>query len=76
LAEEFEAKEIILVGMEFGDRIGKYSKDVSYDIEVKKRKLQAGKKLLEMLAKYSRSQLFDTSTRPVKGFVYFKIDKT
>jgi len=76
LAEEFEAKEIILIGMEFGNRIGKYSKYASYDIEVKKRKMQAGKKLLEMLAKHSRSQLFDTSTRPVKGFVYLKIDKT
>lgn len=74
LAEEFGAKEIILLGMEFGDRIGKYSKDSSQDIEVKKRKMEAGKKLLEMLAKHSRSQLFDTCTRPIRGFLYFKIN--
>jgi 2-amino-4-hydroxy-6-hydroxymethyldihydropteridine diphosphokinase len=40
---------------------------------LKRRKMQAGKKLLAMLAKNSRSQLFDTSPRPIKGFEFFRL---
>lgn len=68
LAEEFGAKKIVLVGMDFGPEIGKYSKAKVKDVELKKRKMQAGKRLLEVLAKQSRSQLFDTSKKPIKGF--------
>jgi 2-amino-4-hydroxy-6-hydroxymethyldihydropteridine diphosphokinase len=69
LAEEFGAKKIVLVGMDFGNTIGKYSKEKVKDPELKKQKMQAGKRLLEMLAKQSRSQLADTAKRPIKGFV-------
>lgn len=68
LAEEFGAKKIVLVGMDFGSQIGKYSKEKVKDEELKKRKMQAGKRLLKVLAKRSRSQLFDTSKKPIKGF--------
>jgi uncharacterized Rossmann fold enzyme len=68
LAEEFGAKKIVLVGMDFGNNIGKYSKEKVKDPELKKQKMQAGKRLLEMLAKQSRSQLVDTAPKPVKGF--------
>jgi len=68
LAEEFGAKRIILVGMDFGDSIGKYSKEKVKNPELKKQKMQAGKRLLEMLAKQSRAELADTAERPVKGF--------
>jgi 2-amino-4-hydroxy-6-hydroxymethyldihydropteridine diphosphokinase len=68
LAEEFGAKEIILIGMDFGLHIGKYSKKVTKNIELKKEKMKTGRQLLTMLAKRSRSQLFDTSKRPIKGF--------
>jgi 2-amino-4-hydroxy-6-hydroxymethyldihydropteridine diphosphokinase len=74
LAEEFGAREIVLVGMELGDRVGRYSKEAIVDIELKKKKMKAGKRLLEMLAKQSRSQLFDTSKRPIKGFTHFLIN--
>jgi uncharacterized Rossmann fold enzyme len=70
LAEEFGAKKIVLVGMDFGNSIGKYSskeKKVK-DPELKKQKMQAGRRLLEMLAKQSRSQLVDTAQKPIKGF--------
>jgi hypothetical protein len=30
--------------------------------------MQAGRRLLEMLAKQSRSQLVDTAQKPIKGF--------
>jgi uncharacterized Rossmann fold enzyme len=73
LAEEFRAQQIILLGMEFGPQVGKYSKNTVKDIELKKRKMQAGRKLLIMLAKRSQSQLFDTSSRPIKGFRYFRM---
>ena len=69
LAEEFGAKKIVLVGMDFGNRIGKYSKKKVKDAELKKQKMEAGKRLLEMLAKQSRSQLGDTAKRPIKGFI-------
>jgi hypothetical protein len=68
LAEEFEAKKIILVGMDLGNSIGRYSKEKVKDPELKKLKMQAGRRLLEMLAKQSRTQLADTAKRPVKGF--------
>ena len=72
LAEEFGAKKIVLVGMDFGDNIGKYSKKKVKDAELKKQKMAAGRRLLEMLAKQSHSQLADTAKRPVKGFLATK----
>ena len=71
LAEEFGAKEIILVGMEFGNSIGRYSKEKVKDSELKKQKMKAGRRLLETLAKQSRSRLSDTSKKPIKGFAPF-----
>jgi uncharacterized Rossmann fold enzyme len=71
LAEEFGAKEIILIGMDLGLHIGKYSKKVTKNIELKKEKMKTGRQLLEMLAKRSRSQLFDISKKPIKGFTPF-----
>lgn len=68
LADEFGAKEIVLVGMEFGDRIGEHSKKSLNNVQLKIDKMKAGKRLLEMLAKRSRSRLFDTSRKPIRGF--------
>lgn len=68
LADEFGAKKIVLVGMDFGSKIGKYSKKKVKDARLKKRKMEAGKELLEMLARRSRARLYDTSKRPIRGF--------
>jgi 2-amino-4-hydroxy-6-hydroxymethyldihydropteridine diphosphokinase len=73
LAEEFGAKKIVLIGMDFGNSVGKYSKKKVRDVELKKQKMVAGKRLLEMLAKQSRSQLADTAKKPVKGFAQLAI---
>jgi 2-amino-4-hydroxy-6-hydroxymethyldihydropteridine diphosphokinase len=73
LADEFRAKEIILVGMELKDRVSNYSTKVMKNAELKKAKMIVGRRLLEMLAKRSNSQLFDTSPRPIKGFRHFAI---
>ena len=67
LAENFHAKKIILFGMDFGDKIGKYSKKKVMDRKTKLKKLEYGKKLLEWLAKESDSALYTTS-KSIKGF--------
>jgi len=65
LANHFNAKKIILLGMDFGTRIGKYSKTRVLNRTTKIKKLRRGKKLLEWLAKKSESQLY--STTKIKG---------
>ncbi|RLG10171.1 hypothetical protein DRN73_08505 [Candidatus Pacearchaeota archaeon] len=52
LAEHFNAKLIILAGMDFGEKIGKYSGE--FIRERKLKKLKIGKKLIENLAKKSK----------------------
>jgi len=65
LASHFKAKKIILLGMDFGTRIGKYSKTKVPNRTTKIKKLRRGKKLLEWLAKKSGSNLY--STTKIKG---------
>jgi len=67
LANHFKAKKIILLGMDFGTRIGKYSKTRVISRTTKIKKLRRGKKLLEWLAKKSGSELY--STTKIKGFI-------
>jgi len=66
LANHFKAKKIILLGMDFGTRIGKYSKSTVVNRTIKIKKLRRGKKLLEWLAKKSESKLY--STTKIRGF--------
>ena len=66
LANHFKAKKIILLGMDFGTRIGKYSKATVVNRTIKIKKLRRGKKLLEWLAKKSESKLY--STTKIRGF--------
>ena len=66
LANHFKAKKIILLGMDFGVRIGKYSKPMGVNRNLKIAKLRRGKKLLEWLAEKSESDLY--STTKIKGF--------
>lgn len=73
LAEEFGAKDIVLIGMLFDNKIGPYSKEIVDNVKVKREKLQIAKKLLQVLAKNTKSNLFDTSQKPIIGFKYFKI---
>ena len=65
LANHFKAKKIILLGMDFGTRIGKYSKTIVPNRTTKIKKLHRGKELLEWLAKKSKSELY--STTKIKG---------
>jgi uncharacterized Rossmann fold enzyme len=67
LANHFHAKKIILLGMDFGTKIGKYSKITVSNRMLKIAKLRRGKKLLEWLAEKSDSDLY--STTKIKGFM-------
>lgn len=67
LASHFGAKKIVLFGMDFGTRIGKYSKTSNADKKTKRKKLKYGKALLEWLATKSKSEFF-TLSKPIKGF--------
>lgn len=71
LAEELGANRIVLVGMDLGNEIGKHhSKSAVQDSDLKRAKMKVAKKLLAMLAIRTRSELFDTSLSPVKGFAH------
>jgi len=67
LARYFGAKRIILFGMDFGYKIGAYSKEGRYNRVVKLQKLRKARSLLEWLALRDRCELYTTS-EPVNGF--------
>mgnify|MGYP003334570550 CR=1 FL=1 len=67
LANYFGAKKIILIGMDFGKNIGKYSKTKKSERKIKLKKLYHGKKLLEWLATKRKNGLYTTS-EPIRGF--------
>jgi uncharacterized Rossmann fold enzyme len=67
LANYFGASKIILIGMDFGTQIGKYSKKVICNKSLKLKKLRKGKSLLEWLAQKSNADLYTTS-HSISGF--------
>jgi len=67
LASYFKAKKIILFGMDFGNKIGKFSQTKTTERKTKFKKLKKAKLLLEWLSKKSSSDLFTTSS-PIDGF--------
>jgi len=67
LARHFNAKKIVLFGMDFGSKIGKYSKEKIPNKITKIKKLRRGKKLLEWLASKNSLELYTTS-KPILGF--------
>ena len=73
LANHFRASKIILIGMDFGIHIGKYSKARTYNKSLKLKKLTKGKSLLEWLAPKSNSDLYTTSNSII-GFKNIKIE--
>ena len=67
LASYFDAKKIILFGMDFGNQVGKFSNTKRSDREIKLKKLEIGKDLLIWLSTITKSELFTTS-KPIEGF--------
>ncbi len=72
LANHFGASKIILIGMDFGIHVGKYSKDGEYNRPVKIKKMRKAKSLLEWLASKSNVDLYTTS-QPITGFKNIKL---
>ncbi len=72
LANHFGASRIIMIGMDFGIHIGKYSKVGIYNKPIKIKKLRKGKSLLEWLASKSNIDLYTTS-QPISGFKNVKL---
>ena len=66
LAEYFNASKIVLIGMDFGQKIGKYSKHRIVDRKIKIKKLKFGKKVVEWIGTKSKADLF--STNRIKGY--------
>ena len=66
LGEFFDAKKIVLIGMDFGQEIGKYSKQKVTNRKIKLKKLKFGKKILEWFASKSKAELYSTSK--IKGY--------
>ena len=66
LAEYFNASKIVLIGMDFGQKIGKYSKQRIADRKTKIKKLKFGKRIVEWLGTKSKADLF--STNRIKGY--------
>ena len=72
LAEFFKAKKIVLIGMDFGQEIGKYSKRKITNREIKLKKLKFGKKILEWFATKSKAELY--STKKINGYKKIRLD--
>src|SRR5579872_4831324 len=72
LANHFKASKIILIGMDFGVHIGKYSKEGKYNKSIKIKKLRKGKSLLEWFVSKSNADLYTTS-HPITGFKNIKL---
>jgi hypothetical protein len=67
LANHFDAKKIVLFGMDFGEKIGRHSNTKKSERKIKLMKLHRGELLLEWLSTITKSELFTTS-KPIKGF--------
>lgn len=67
LASHFDAKKIILFGMDFGNQIGKFSNTKRSDRKIKLKKLKIGKDLLIWLSTITKSELLTTS-KSIEGF--------
>ncbi len=67
LARYFGAKRIIMFGMDFGNKVGIYSKEGKYDRTVKIAKLAKARELLEWLASKGGCKFYTTSEKII-GF--------
>ncbi len=71
LAEFFNASKIVLIGMDFGQEIGKYSKHKIVNRKIKIKKLKFGKRILEWFATRSKAELY--STKKIKGYKMIRL---
>ena len=65
LCDALGCKRIILAGMDFGEKVGRYSKYFKLteeDLLRKRKKLKLGNMVLEEFAKHSKAELYDATT--------------
>lgn len=67
LADAFRARNIILIGMDFGSEIGRYSKSKVNKL-VKIEKFKIAKELLEYLSSRTEAKLYNLSPSIIKGY--------
>ena len=73
LANHFGASKIILIGMDFGIHIGRYSKIGTYDKSLRIKKIKERKITLRVVVTKSNSELYTTS-QPIVGFKNIKME--
>jgi len=71
LAEYFKARKIILIGMDFGQKVGKYSKHKVVNPKIKLKKLKFGKRIIEWFGTKSKAELY--STKKINGFKMIRL---
>jgi len=71
LAEYFNASKIVLIGMDFGQEIGKYSKHKIINRRIKLKKLKVGKMITEWFGTKSKADLY--STKKMKGYKMIRL---
>ena len=71
LAEYFNASKIVLIGMDFGQEIGKYSKHKIINRKMKLKKLKVGKMITEWFGTKSKADLY--STKKMKGYKMIRL---
>ncbi len=74
LADRFSARRIILIGMDFGDKIGVYSKRNIINKQLKIEKMKVAKELLEYLARYTKAELYNLSLSNIEGYTNIGIN--
>lgn len=81
LADALGFEIIMLAGMDFGDKVGEYSKDVKNldedRLKVKRKKLSIGKKLLELYSSRSEKKLYNVTSggEEIKGFTKISFEE-
>ncbi len=68
IASELKSRNIVLVGMDFGEKIGRYSKIKVKDEKQKIAKMAVGKELLEWLSTFYAAKLYNASPSVISGF--------
>jgi uncharacterized Rossmann fold enzyme len=71
LAEYFNASRIVLISMDFGQEIGKYSKHKIINRKMKLKKLKVGKSITECFGTKSKADLY--STKKIKGYKMIRL---
>jgi hypothetical protein len=70
-AEYFNANKIVLIGMDFGQEIGEYSKRKIINRKMKLKKLRVGKSITEWFGTKSKADLY--STKKLKGYKMIRL---